>query len=240
MKHFILVPSLSLVMLGCNAQLQDLGVNDGGSDSAPEAATPAPEAGAADGGISDAPIAHDTGTPFIDAGPPTGCPAIAPSEGATCTADTFCDYHAGNHNACGVTALCTSGGGWDVTEPGPTCSGNASQCPSSFGALPVGAACPGSATLRCDYEEGRCGCLGCTGGSDWQCRRWTDIGPGCPVDQPVVGTACGFKDLWCEYGALINCDLSLGTSITCTGGVWARDTSGGGCGGRTCGEAVTR
>jgi len=170
-----------------------------------------------DGG---APSGNDAGHPSRN----PACPPTPPSSGEPCTPPASCEYIA--KRGCSTMAECvsmTAGAPfrWSVTLPDPGCDPSLRQCTADVLSLPEGYPCTLSG-IRCDFADGRCGCVDClmpTGqmGASWTCRRWDTGGTGCPPMPPIVGDACGTPDLECTYGG---CGISVGNRVRCSGGYW--------------------
>ncbi len=154
------------------------------------------------------------------------CPVMVPEERSPCTSIVTCEYGGDAHHDCTTSATCASDGSeapvWHTYSPAAGCGVNSGGCPATFGALKEGSACPGDQVL-CDYDEGRCGCIGCgasaTGptGSVWSCRKWDSGGDGCPPISPLLGDACQTPDKFCTYNG---CGISVGVSMQCSTGYW--------------------
>jgi hypothetical protein len=141
------------------------------------------------------------------------CPDAVPTDGTACGLPGLsCEYGGDAHLLCSQIADCLDGT-WSV--PANQCV-PASNCPAAFGAnrdcLSRG---------PCDYPEGRCECTACSGGVHWQCRAWTDVGPGCDPTRPRAGSACSSEGAQCNYADC--CGVSLGPDLVCTDGRWDTD-----------------
>jgi hypothetical protein len=154
-----------------------------------------------------------------------GCPATPDSSG-TCKPGLTCAYRAPDASPACVTELeCNTDGHWVASLPAVGCGEHPAACPATYGALPMGAACPASTgTGTCDYPEGRCGCEDCTTGegvftTTWSCRAWSAGGDGCPSIQALAGTACGTPGQYCFYGG--GCGgVGVGDNLWCKDGFW--------------------
>jgi hypothetical protein len=180
-----------------------------------------------DGATADAPSLPDTGNP--DASPWSAvCPASAPTPGDACSQENLqCEYGAAWWNiACDKVLQCQSGVwaaamlAFDPCTPAP--GPNASVCPSSYAAVPTGAAC-GAQGTNCLYPQGECSCQFPLGGplqidggnASWQCLPE----PGCPWPRPRIGSACSSNGQSCTYEACSYGQL-------CSGGTWQGSLEG--------------
>jgi hypothetical protein len=155
-----------------------------------------------------------------------GCPASPPANGAPCSqSDLGCEWGSSPVPDCNTQAVCTAGQ-WMTTAPSAgtfDCGGSPPiACPSSFAAVPVTTACSPSGGI-CDYPEGRCACSPPAGPptlsdsgvvTEWFCQQPS---LGCPQRRPLLGSACPFETMSCDYGS---CTIPGGSVQQCTGGVW--------------------
>jgi hypothetical protein len=173
-----------------------------------------------------------------DAARAPGCLPSLPQAGSSCTPASapgggllLCEY--GSRPHCTSVAYCATsspgtGSTWQIVPPDPSCNGNPSSCPASFGTAP-GQACPSSET--CTYAEGRCQCIGCltdagTQGTEWTCGAW-QTPTGCPEPAPLLGTACSTEGQQCGYGPVCCGPSNLGYAMICQDGYWT--VVAGGC-----------
>jgi hypothetical protein len=197
------------------------------------------------------------GTPASDAFAPSdaspvgaGCPAQTPIADAPCSVPGLsCEYGGfGDHLLCSTVATCQPGAGkgttWYVSRPAKDCisspAANPAECPSSFGAIPMGGACPQAAPGQCVYAEGVCGCVPCApDGSnaftnEWACASWP-APSGCPAARPRLGTPCAPEGQSCMYANV--CDVNDGEpAIGCQSGRWVITPFGADCAIRQCGK----
>jgi hypothetical protein len=158
------------------------------------------------------------------------CPATAPANGAACPAglrgSLTCEWGGDAHGECTTIGTCSlnpngAESTWSISSPDATCAQQPAQCPASFASPGSGAACPATG-ITCEFPEGLCDCLPCAGadggGSQWQCRPWTDVAPGCPVSRPLLGSVCPQEGLACDYGEC--CGVPLGPDMRCSMGEW--------------------
>jgi len=148
---------------------------------------------------------------------------------ASCTPGFTCDYRApGAYPTCIDRLQCVNAnGGWSVVLSSFNCHKptNDPACPATFGAVAQGSDCDNWRIGTCSYDEGSCGCEPCSIGGglttqgDWECRRWTDVPPGCPSLPPLAGDRCASTDVGCSY-ASFGPGLSLGDDYACLDGVW--------------------
>lgn len=159
------------------------------------------------------------------------CPASPPQTGAACSpAGATCEYGGeGNLLSCSTLFTCGEAGQWLSNARGAECNGtqagNAPACPSSFGALASGEACPGDLHGTCVYPEGACQCASCfapdAGGAGrlWSCVPWP-APEGCPTPRPRAGSACSSEGQECGYASVCS-SVNLGLpDLRCVGGVW--------------------
>ncbi|HEY2730196.1 MAG TPA: hypothetical protein VGK52_09640 [Polyangia bacterium] len=162
-----------------------------------------------------------------------GCPDDPSHLPMNCEQNLECDYAgSGAPGRCTTIELCDLNipmDDWVSIPPADTCGTHPAPCPGAFDSLPEGAACPAlKGLLQCDYDEARCGCLGCRSddgapGAVWSCRKWASGGDGCPNAPVLGGTACDPPGQLCAYGAF--CGVSAGGSFRCTDGYWQRAPS---------------
>jgi hypothetical protein len=158
------------------------------------------------------------------------CPPSAPADLASCGGQVglACEYGGtGNYLRCSTIAECRADGVWHVTLPQPSCKGiqadNEAACPSSFGALSAGIACPAGLQGSCAYPEGVCECATCSSpdgtGKGWSCARWLEP-QGCPSPRPHIGSACSTDGQECDYANVCSAVSLELPDIKCVGGVW--------------------
>jgi hypothetical protein len=158
------------------------------------------------------------------------CPATAPMNGDNCgSAGLACEFGGDIHDRCTTTATCqnaldptnASRNAWSVVAPAGSCmTTNDSTCAATYSAVQVGGVCPTSGT-SCDYDEGRCTCVPCTGtaGLAWECRAWgSGTAQGCPMQRPLLGAKCSVDGVVCSYDS--TCNVSFGPDVVCTRGSW--------------------
>ncbi|HVR02739.1 MAG TPA: hypothetical protein VMT47_11455 [Polyangia bacterium] len=189
--------------------------------------------GSSDGAVEGA--AADTGGDVASEKPfrYRGCPDDPSHLPMNCEQNLECDYAgSGASGRCTTIELCDLNipvNDWVTIPPADTCGTHPPPCPGAFDALPEGAACPvPKGLLQCDYDEARCGCLGCssadgTPGAVWSCRKWGSGGEGCPNAPVLGGTACETPGQLCAYGTF--CGVSAGGSFQCAHGYWQRAPS---------------
>ena len=114
---------------------------------------------------------------------PTRCSAEAPSEGEPCAGPSTlaCEWGGDDFGRCTTVGTCPAGR-WLLTKTaGCPEAPQHELCPSDYGSLKEGGACPGelaAGRMFCDYEQAHCACSSCvdvSGSSDgpkWQCQRW--------------------------------------------------------------------
>jgi hypothetical protein len=158
------------------------------------------------------------------------CPSDLPEQFERCPhVGALCEYPArpDTRPNCSVVAACgidiNGPRGlpyWGVQREPNHCSINAPTCPSTFDSRAEGSPCDLPHSEMCDYDEGRCACVGCGPDSmygTWMCARW-DRGaePGCPTLSPRFGDACDTPGLACNYTRCV----SVGSQMQCTDGYW--------------------
>lgn len=155
---------------------------------------------------------------------PDRCPAARPKAGDPCALPDSgvleCEYGGDAHGACRTLADCESGH-WSIGQE--VCPTDPSACPATYG-QGEGASCP--VTGFCDYEQGRCSCVGCVLDADggiesgsWHCRPWpVDAGAGCPAEAPLTGSACSTEGQSCGADCCGSPRVSFGEQ--CSAGVW--------------------
>jgi hypothetical protein len=164
----------------------------------------------------------------LDAGGPA-CPTTAPPQGSACGPQGLaCEYGTATTVECDTVATC-NGGRWEIALPTMTkslCqSGPASECPSSFAAVPLGQRCD-VYPLPCDYPEGRCACTVREGPTvtdasamaTWICPS---PDPGCPLPRARLGAPCTSSDA-CDYGT---CAIPGATAEACTDNLWVAQSA---------------
>jgi hypothetical protein len=65
--------------------------------------------------------------------------------------------------------------------------------------------------------------------TQWACSGFAEITatPGCPVERPLLGSACQQDELICTYGPLDGCQI--GTNLVCSRGEWSPRANGSVC-----------
>jgi hypothetical protein len=178
--------------------------------------------GSSSGGTSAGGSAGDPPTP-TDMRPE--CPASAPKNGASCSADNVqCQYGTDPRRACRPVATCKSGQ-WSVkVGTSAACPPLAdTDCPSTPAELAdarcVQASVPESGPY-CAYNDVTCACdVGTCDATDcaWYCDPPLSD-PDCPWGQPNVGTSCASNGLVCRYTTCVD--------HKCTGGYWTATDNG--------------
>jgi hypothetical protein len=205
--------------------------------------TTSADGGSPDGGGSADGGAGQEGTVGLS----PNCPATVPGIKACATPGATCEYGGkGAYLACSTIATCGPNGVWLTKEPRATCtaaqSDNEPGCPSSFGALASGDACP-AVKKSCAYAEGVCECVGCSppdasaGGNHWSCVPWPAPTSDCTLPRPRAGSACATAGLECYYGSVCT-TVNLGLpTIKCVKGVWeSQSIPAPPCALATCGQ----
>lgn len=156
------------------------------------------------------------------------CPLEEPIVGASCAAETTCDYGNAADPSCDDLAICTQGS-WTRSAPASDCR----TCPDAFDGIAPGAPCTTSADRPhvCSYYDGTCGCVADASdagtGADadpdggappdvsghWACTRPAD---GCPARRPIAGNTC-VTAMRCDYGS---CLFGVPLGFDCSAGVW--------------------
>jgi hypothetical protein len=155
------------------------------------------------------------------------CPATVPVALSKCAGQYLCEYAGPTGKpGCRVNASCQNGA-WTVQYPATSCGMLSRECPATFGGPAEGAACPTGIKFldACDYDEGRCQCVGCsavvptTARGIWACRTWDSGGAGCPAAPPLAGSACSMPAQMCLYDAR-GFELRVGNDYECLAGRW--------------------
>jgi len=173
------------------------------------------------------------------------CPSVVPSAGTPCQAILECEYASDPHHVCSTRADCAFGEGdttlkWFLSPPvywiegsphlDDGCGTNTARCPASFTALAEGSPCPGVSSF-CYYQEGRCGCVPCSGeaalSSMLACRTWGPDQADCPAVAPLSGDSCSLPGQSCSYGG--PCRMSVGATMVCQDGYWKPQGQIGSC-----------
>ncbi len=197
-------------------------------------------------------IAFDAGTPATEPLPESICESAAVGQSCAYTPDE-CEIGSKANITCNDVLDCNAGR-WRLREAGACVFDG---CAPTFGADPSPGTCdrPNANTLRCEYDEGTCGCAPVRasdldggdagdadlppdplddggdagdGGSTSQRRYvWKCIAKpeGCPRVRPRVGSEC-VKPMNCDYGECVFDDgQETGLLLRCSGNFWGRDNS---------------
>lgn len=171
----------------------------------------------------------DTGEEQRSASRDARCPHAAPSDGDPCSPDPApleCEYGGDTSRRCTTFAACMLDVDgtfhFRLDEATPCTPENPAQCPSTF----AEAATLMTATHLpvCNYPEGVCGCTEPSFTKDacaWECRAGSTVGSGCPWPRPLAGDPCQ-TGLTCEYDVACHGQTSLGPSMICQHGHWAK------------------
>ncbi|MEP7122101.1 MAG: hypothetical protein ABJE95_14375 [Byssovorax sp.] len=152
--------------------------------------------------------------------PADPCPVAQPDAKTACPIEgAVCEYGADIRPSCRPRATCT-GGLWAVllVKCPPVFGPGQSGCPTMGGAM--GDCSPDG--LLCDLGGGdTCACGKCVGGPcsmtpHWSCA--TPSGGDCPVEPPLLGSACAISGLSCIYGT---CGAATSAGRVCSGPVWS-------------------
>ena len=173
--------------------------------------------------------------PPLGGGIHSPCPASVPVADTPCDSSVtdVCEYPTTGRPRCPVEATCLSDL-WAVDQPRADCGTAPLPCPATFPSTTAFVACNSSAAPPfCDYDQGRCECIGCINGSidgvstmvkQWRCSPWDSIGGGCPTAQPLVGSPCSLPGLICDYLLNSTC-VNFGRNVACVDGFWLQDFS---------------
>jgi hypothetical protein len=197
----IVMASLSLLLPACDDSKPKPAADSTADRSSPDRSTPDRSAGdrsAQDQALADA--------------PPYACPAAIPS--GTCSQATYphtCWYGTDARWFCRTSALCATGGTWQVQPPLAECqSPPPAGCPPSASSPYPDCAVDAGVKPVCVYSDRYCRC-GFTGGPQpgWTC---TVIPTGCPALPPDEGDPCS-TSASCLY-------YPCSKSAACESGTW--------------------
>jgi hypothetical protein len=174
------------------------------------------------------------------------CPSSYPGEGVACSAlGAVCGYAQGTCTC--FSGVCCGGPATTCADVGVQCGTTTDACGQQIdcGGCPPGETCGGGGVLgecgslpdgfscvvrTCNAPDRACGLIGDGCGGELDCGACSIWGcspavPGCPAEQPAVGSACAPEGTQCNYELWLHncCYVTLG----CKGGAWV--DAGGGC-----------